>query len=180
MDDCTYYRLVNSCVDHFLEVLGPRLDRWAETKARRWKDDVEDEQVIEDEGHALWQARTLRRFKLAKLFEQVMAAFLRDENCTQTDFAAVLTRAHAEGALGKESLGSLVIETMTAVDDFESFTNFMNNAVGGEDEDDSDGAPENTAVQDGEEESKRCRLESDGSDGSNEGAADTAARRRRK
>ncbi|CAB1112506.1 unnamed protein product [Ectocarpus sp. CCAP 1310/34] len=109
-----------------------------------------------------------------------MAAFLRDENCTQADFAAVLTRAHAEGALGKESLGSLVIETMTAVDEFESFTNFMNNTVAGEHEDNSDGAPDYTTVQDGEEESKRCRLESDGSDGSNEGAADTAVRSRRK
>ncbi|CAM9422334.1 unnamed protein product [Ectocarpus sp. 13 AM-2016] len=180
MNDCTYNRLVNSCVDHFLEVLGPQLDRWAETKASRWKDNVEDEQAIEDEGHTHWQARTLKRFKLAKLFEQVMAAFLRDENCTQADFAAVLTRAHAEGAHGKESLGSLVIETMTAVDDFESFTNFMNNAVAGEHEDNSDAAPEIAAVQDGEEESKRCQLESDSSDGCNEGAADTAARRRRK
>ncbi|CAM9525270.1 unnamed protein product [Ectocarpus fasciculatus] len=180
MDDCTYTRLVNSCVDHFLEVLGPRLDRWAETKARRWKENVEDEKVIEDEGHAHWQARTLGRFNLAhfmKLFEQVMAVFLRDENCTQADFAAVLTRAHAEGALGKESLGSLVIETMTAVDDFESFTNFMNNAVAGEDEDDSDDAHGSAAIPDGEEEGKRCRLESEGSEGSNEG---TAARGRRK
>ncbi|CAM9684855.1 unnamed protein product [Ectocarpus sp. 12 AP-2014] len=178
MDDSTYCRLVNSCVDHFLEVLGPRLDRWAETKARRWKDNVEDEQVIEDEGHAHWQFEDHQDFR--KLFEQVMAAFLRDENCTQADFAAVLTRAQAEVALGKESLGSLVIETMTAVDDFESFTSFMNNAVAGEHEDNSDAAPEIAAVQDGEEESKRCQLESDSSDGSNEGAADTAARRRRK
>lgn len=74
-------------------------------------------------------------------------------------------------------LGSLVIETMTAVDDFESFTNFMNNAVAGEDEDDSDGAHGNAAIPDGEEEGKRCRLESEGSEGSNEG---NAARRRRK
>lgn len=68
MDDCTYNRLVNSCVDHFLEVLGPRLDRWAETKARRWTDNVEDEKVIENEGYAHWQARALRRFKLASVY----------------------------------------------------------------------------------------------------------------
>lgn len=77
-------------------------------------------------------------------------------------------------------LGSLAIETMTAVDDFESFINFMNNAVADEDEDDSDGAYGNAAVQDGEEEGKRCRLESEDSEGSNERDADNAARRRRK
>lgn len=32
------------------------------------------------------------------LFEDIMAVFLREESCTQADFNAVLTRAHAEGS----------------------------------------------------------------------------------
>lgn len=76
----------------------------------------------------------------------------------------------------KTGFGSLVIETMTAIDDFESFVNFMDNAAGDDssdniDDDDSRGE---------EEEGKRCRRQdSQGSEcGRRESAG--AARSRRK
>ena len=47
----------------------------------------------------------------------------------------------------KPGLQSLMIETMTAIDDFECFVNFMDNAAAGLERDDSDGR--------GEEEGKR-------------------------
>lgn len=58
MDDQTYHRLVNSCIDHFLTVLGPRLDHWAEGKTARWKESAADEAAVETQGRAHWQART--------------------------------------------------------------------------------------------------------------------------
>lgn len=54
-----------------------------------------------------------------------MATFLREENCTLEDFVLVLKRAHAEGVSGTESMGSLLVEAMSAVDDFESIAFFM-------------------------------------------------------
>lgn len=65
-------------------------------------------------------------------------------------------------------MGGLVIETMTAVDDFESFANFMDNAVTG-DEDDDDGG--------GEEEGKRSFSEC--SEHESKSSADDARMRRK-
>lgn len=58
MDDRTYHRLVGSCIDHFLTVLGPRLDRWAEDKSVRWKENAGSDEAVEVHGRAHWQART--------------------------------------------------------------------------------------------------------------------------
>lgn len=55
MDNETYHRLTNMCVDHFLEVLQPRLDQWAERKAKRWQEYAD--QAAKGRGH--WQARAL-------------------------------------------------------------------------------------------------------------------------
>ncbi|CAM9524613.1 unnamed protein product [Scytosiphon promiscuus] len=134
MDDRTYHRLVSSCIDHFLTVLGPCLDQWAEGKIVRWKKSAGDEDAVEVHGRAHWQFEDHEEFR--RLFEDDMAAFLREEDCSQADFVAVLRRAHAEGAPGTENLGSLVIETMKAIDDFESFANFMDNTAADSDHDD--------------------------------------------
>ena len=58
MDDKTYHRLLNACIDHVLTRLGPRLDRWAEGRAERWRQSwARDEKTIEREGREHWQAR---------------------------------------------------------------------------------------------------------------------------
>lgn len=57
MDDQEYYRLLNSCIDHFLGVLGPRLDQWAQGKAERWRLGTSDEDTIREEGRPHWQVR---------------------------------------------------------------------------------------------------------------------------
>lgn len=68
-------------------------------------------------------------------------------------------------------LGSLVIETMTAVDDFESFTNFMDNAVADEDGDDDGCASE-------DEERKRSHSDDSGDRSSHSSADDARSRRK--
>ena len=62
----------------------------------------------------------------------------------------------------------MVIETMTAVDDFESFANFMDNAVAGDEDDDDRG---------GEEEGKRSFSEY--SERDSKSSADDARTRRK-
>lgn len=57
MDDKTYHRLLNSCIDHVVTVLGPRLDEWAEGRTERWKNWARDEKTVQEEGRAHWQAR---------------------------------------------------------------------------------------------------------------------------
>lgn len=47
------------------------------------------------------QAKYHEEFR--KLFEEEMADFISEEGCTQADFVAVLTRAHAEREPGSES-----------------------------------------------------------------------------
>lgn len=65
-----------------------------------------------------------------------------------------------------------MIETMTAVDDFESFTNFMDNAVAGEDAHDDGYASR------GDEEGKRSYSEDSGR--GSQSSADDATTSRRK
>lgn len=64
-----------------------------------------------------------------KLFEEGMSAFLAEEGCTQADFVAIIKRAHREGVAGTENMGSLLVDAMSAIDDFESFVFFMGTVV---------------------------------------------------
>lgn len=57
MDDKSYHRLLNSCIDHVIKVLGPRLDEWAKGKTGRWKSWATDEKAVREEGRAHWQVR---------------------------------------------------------------------------------------------------------------------------
>ncbi|CAM9337271.1 unnamed protein product [Hapterophycus canaliculatus] len=176
MDDRTYHRLVSSCIDHFLTVLGPLLDRWAEGKTVRWKESAGGEEGVEVHGRAHSQVEDHQDFR--QLFEDDMAAFLREEGCSQADFIEVIRRAHAEGAPGTESLGSLVIETMKAIDDFESFANFMDNATASSDDGDDDFGCSRE-----EKDGLRCRQESKDSEhdpDSQEECSGSAPRRKRK
>lgn len=58
-----------------------------------------------------------------------MSTFLAEESCTQADFVAIIKRAHREGAAGTENMGSLLVDAMSAIDDFESFAFFMGTVV---------------------------------------------------
>lgn len=59
MDDEMYYRLTDSCVSYLLDVLQPRLDRWAESRATRWEESIAggEEEGKHGEGRGHWQAR---------------------------------------------------------------------------------------------------------------------------
>lgn len=127
-EDHAYWRLTGRAVSHFCEKVQPALDEWAQGARKRWDAELQDEQTSHDgAGFSLWQHSDFREFQ--GVFEEQMAEFLEAENCTMETFRTVLQRAQTESDAGVESLGSLFLMALSAIDDFEAFTFFMKSTL---------------------------------------------------